>query len=65
MSSSKEEIKWLRLIENRGANAGARTDESGAACEREKKLVSQHRKVAAAGRPAGSSPGGKKGEFEG
>src|ERR1700674_1903 len=66
MSSSLEEIKRLALIENCGAKAGARTDGSGSGLrEREKNLVSLRRRVLAAGRPADSSPGGKKGEFEG
>src|ERR1700719_606921 len=67
MSSSMEEIKRLELIENCGAKAGARTDGSGSGLrEREKEnLASLRRRVLAAGRPAGSSPGGKKGEFEG
>jgi hypothetical protein len=61
-----EEIKRLELIENRAVKAGARTDESGSSLARERKnLVSQRRRVVAAGRPAGSFRGGKKGEFEG
>jgi len=61
-----EEIKRLELIETAGRMQARERTNPEEACEREKKnLVSQRRKVVAAGRPAGSSPGGKKGEFEG
>jgi len=60
-----EEIKRLELIENCGAKAGVRTDGSGSGLREKKSLVSLRRRVLAAGRPAGSSPGEKKGEFEG
>src|SRR6266436_9961127 len=65
MSSSMEEIKRLELIENCRAKASARTDGSGSGLREKKSLVSLRRRVVAAGRPAGSSPGEKKGEFEG
>jgi hypothetical protein len=66
MSSSIEKIKRLELIENFGAKQARERTNPGVACEREKKnLVSLRRRVLGAGRPADSSRGGKKGEFEG
>src|SRR6266403_866391 len=66
MSSSMEEIKKVGVDREKRGESGLTNGRIREWPERENEnLVSLRRRVVAAGRPAGSSPGEKMGEFEG